>query len=677
MAQSGSEGHTTGADAGAPDVFISYASQDAPIADAVVVALETHGLRCWIAPRDVTPGRFYADEIVHAIDAAKAIVLILSQNAAASPHVLREVERAASKRHAVISLRTDKAPLPAGLEYFLNTSQWLDASSGETVRALPKLVSAVQLAIHVPAVMPLVVPAVQAPVPAMSARSLKKVGSIVASVIGLGLAVFAADRLWLSHQKAAATPIRAPTFSPSILTPAAPTVPEKSVAVLPFTDMSEKKDQEYFSDGLSEEVLDLLSRIPELHVVARTSAFSFKGKSDDIPTIARKLLVANVLEGSVRRSGNHLRITTQLVRADNGYHLWSQTYDRKLDDIFKIQDDIAGSVVQALKVVLLEGSPPKATETQSTEAYTLYVQARSMLIRANTQGEYEKVADYLQTVLKLDPKFAPAWALLSLEHSYRATSSTSGPAAQDIEEARRAATQALALDPSLAEAHHAMSIILSGFDWDWIGAQAEAQRALALDPGKSHTALPAGILALALGQYDEALTFFQTAAATDPLNSSAQAWLGWLFGRDGKYSEALGATRKALDLDSGSMYGHFIVASMLLKTGDSAGALTEIDLGSDYERSLSRAYVFHALGRKADADLAIAAFEKKYAEGDAYHIAGIHAFRGESDLAFAWLDRAYRQRDTGLEFVKCDPLFENLQADPRYKAFLRKMKLPE
>jgi adenylate cyclase len=134
---------------------------------------------------------------------------------------------------------------------------------------------------------------------------------------------------------------------------------------------------------------------------------------------------------------------------------------------------------------------------------------------------------------------------------------------------------------------------------------------------------------------------------------------------------------KALDLDPGSMYGHYIVATMLLKTGDSAGALTEMDLGSDYERSLSRAYVFHALGRKADADLAITVFEKKYAEGDAYHIAGIHAFRGESDLAFAWLDRAYRQRDPALEFVKCDLLFENLHADPRYKAFLRKMKLPE
>jgi adenylate cyclase len=505
----------------------------------------------------------------------------------------------------------------------------------------------------------------------------QRLNRAIVAVMAVALAYFVVDKFWLSKHVTVEQPAAPVASVAPRPTSTAMAVSDKSIAVLPFTDMSENKDQEYFSDGLSEEVLDLLSRIPELHVVARTSAFSFKGKSDDIPTIARKLLVANVLEGSVRRSGNHLRITAQLVRADNGYHLWSQTYDRKLDDIFKIQDDIAGSVVQALKVALLEGFPPKATETQSTEAYTLYVQAKSMLSRADTQGEYDKVADYLQQVLKLDPKFAPAWALLSTVHSYRAISSTSGPLAQDIEEARRAARQALALDPSLAGAHHAMSIILSAFDWDWIGAQAEVQRALALDPGNSDVVLSAGKLAFALGQYDKVLTFFQRATATDPLNSNAQLWLGWLFRRDGKYSEALIAARKALDLDPGQTYGHFIIASMLLKTGDSAGALTEIDLGSDYERSLSRAYVFHALGRKADADLAITVFERKYAEGDAYHIAGIHAFRGESDLAYTWLDRAYRQRDTALEFVKCDPLFENLEADPRYKAFLRKMKLPE
>jgi adenylate cyclase len=515
--------------------------------------------------------------------------------------------------------------------------------------------------------------------PQRSIRKLtgQRLNRAIVAVMAVALAYFVVDKFWLSKHATTQQPAAQVASVAPATAPAATAISDKSVAVLPFLDMSEKKDQEYFSDGLSEEVLDLLARIPELHVVARTSAFSFKGKSDDIPTIARKLLVTNVLEGSVRRSGNHLRITAQLVRADNGYHLWSQTYDRKLDDIFKIQDDIAGSVVQALKVALLEGSPPKATETQSTEAYTLYVQAKSMISRANTQGEYEKVADYLQRVLKLDPKFAPAWALLSKVHSYRAEESTSGPLAQDIEEARRAARQALALDPLLPEAHQAMKIILSAFDWDWTGAQAEAQRALALDPGNSDVVLSAGVLAFVLGQYDKALTFFQRAAATDPLNSDAQLWLSWSFWRAGKYSEALGAVRKVLDLNPGQTYGHFIVASMLLKAGDSAGALTEIDLGSDYERSLSRAYVFHALGRKADADLAITVFERKYAEGDAYHIAGLHAFRGESDLAFAWLDRAYRQRDTALEYVKCDLLFENLQADPRYKAFLRKMKLPE
>jgi len=658
-------------------VFISYASQDAAVAEAIVEALERQGLKCWIAPRDVTAGAPYAGQIIHAIDAAKASVLILSKDAASSPHVLREVERSASKRHPIVSLRIDQAPLPADFEYFLNTSHWLDTSAGDVGRALPKLIAAVQAALETPAVMPVDAPTSH-PTPPVSARSPHRMPIVLASVVGLGLVGFAADRLWLSSRRASAPPATAPAAPAPAPATATPTIPEKSVAVLPFVDMSEKKDQEYFSDGLSEELLDLLSRVPELHVVARTSAFSFKGKSDDIPTIARKLHVANVLEGSVRRSGNHLRITAQLVRADNGYHLWSQTYDRTLDDIFKIQDDIAGSVVQALKVALLEGSPPKATETQSTEAYTLYVQAKSMLSRSATPEEYERVIDYLQQVVKLDPRFAPAWASLSRVHSRRATGgSTPSLLAQDIEEARRAARQALALDPSLAGGHQAMSIVLGSFDWDWTGAQAEAQRAMALDPGSSSAVASAGLLAFVLGQYDKALTLLQRATATDPLNADAQLYLGYVFWRGGKNSEARVAARKALDLNPELPDGHFIVAATLLKTGDAAGALRETDLGSDFERSLSRAYVFHALGRKADADLAVTEFERKYAEEDPFHIAGIHAFRGESDLAFAWLDRAYRQRDTGLEYIKCDPLFENLQADPRYKALLRKMNLPE
>src|ERR1700729_4100019 len=343
-----------------PVVFISYAAQDSAIAETACEALEKAGVTCWIAPRDVTPGAFYGDEIVHAIDAARAIVLILSQSAASSPHVLREVERAASKRHAVISLRHDRAPLPAGLQYFLNTSQWLDASSGDTARALPKLVSAVQLAIQAPTVTPTGVPMGHVLAPAVSALSRKRAALVVASIVSLALVGLAVDRLWLSSHRAAATPATTPAMSVPAPATGAPAIPEKSVAVLPFVDMSEKKDQEYFSDGLSEELIDMLTKVPELRVPARTSSFYFKGKQATVPEIAKALGVADVLEGSVRKSGNTLRITAQLIRVATGYHLWSETYDRKLDDIFKIQDEIAGAVVKALKVSLLIDALPRA-----------------------------------------------------------------------------------------------------------------------------------------------------------------------------------------------------------------------------------------------------------------------------------------------------------------------------
>ena len=400
-----------------PDVFISYASPDSALAETVCEALEREGVTCWISPRDVTPGAFYGDEIVHAIDAAKAIVLILSQNAAASPHVLREVERAASKRHAVISLRIDKAPLPAGLEYFLNTSQWLDASSGDTVRALPKLVSAVQVAIQAPTVMSAGVPTAQAPALAASARwSRKRMALVVASVVSLALVGLAADRLWLSSHRAAATPATTPVASEPVPSTAAPVIPQKSVAVLPFLDMSEKKDQEYFSDGLSEELIDMLTKVPELRVPARTSSFYFKGKQATIADIAKALGVTHVLEGSVRKSGNTLRITAQLIRVDTGYHIWSETYDRKLEDIFQIQDEIAKSVVTGLKVSVLGGTIPRSTPTANRDAYTLYLQAKELHYRG-TPDNSRKAIEYLQKALKLDPDFSQGWLTLASFHA--------------------------------------------------------------------------------------------------------------------------------------------------------------------------------------------------------------------------------------------------------------------
>jgi TolB-like protein len=344
---------------------ISYASQDGAVAAVVCNALEQAGVTCWIAPRDVTSGAFYADELVHAIDSARALVLILSQSAAASPHVHREVERAISKRHPVVSLRIDRAALPAGLEYFLNTSQWLDASGGDTARTMPKLVAAVQVAIDRP-----------------RCRIAIVAGSLLAVAIG-GLAVYKSRlperRVLLPSEVAAPTAAPAPS-----------SIPEQSVAVLPFVDMSEKKDQEYFSDGLSEELIDMLVKVPNLRVPARTSSFYFKGKPTKIPEIARELGVAHVLEGSVRKSGNHLRVTAQLVRADNGFHIWSQTYDRKLDDIFKMQDDIANAVVNALKVSLFAALKPRVPATSNMEAYTLLLKANYLLTKGGAPKTFSK-----------------------------------------------------------------------------------------------------------------------------------------------------------------------------------------------------------------------------------------------------------------------------------------------
>jgi TolB-like protein len=329
-------------------VFISYASQDAVVATALVEALERHGVACWIAPRDVEAGALYADAIVRAIGGAKAVVLMLSESAIASSHVGKEIERASSKKRPIFALRIDAAPLTPAFEYFLSESQWVEAQAGNMEPAYAKLIGAIhKSAPTAPEIIPAMTPSAGI---ASAARSISRRNRMLLAaglVVAVALATLLANKFWPAKHVAAEQPT------------ARNVVSDKSIAVLPFTDMSEKKDQECFSDGLSEELIDQLAKIPELHVPARTSSFYFKGKSEDIPTIARRLMVAHVLEGSVRKSGNHMRVTAQLVRADNGYHLWSETYDRNLDDIFKVQDDITG------------GRPVRAERTLSVSCRAL------------------------------------------------------------------------------------------------------------------------------------------------------------------------------------------------------------------------------------------------------------------------------------------------------------------
>ena len=383
-------------------VFISYASNDAAVARKVCSALEANGIICWIAPRNVIPGTLYADGIVGAIDESSILVLVLSKEAVASAHVGRELERAASKRHPIIALRTDTAPLTRAYEYFLNQSQWIEVGAGGTSGAIAQLVEAVRLHLSPGSD---ATPTQEPQTPTRKAAS-ERVWGIAVALVALAViaAYFVADKTLFSKQGTA----RQEGTDTTAL------VSDKSIAVLPFVDMSEKKDQEYFADGMAEEIINLLSKVPDLRVPARTSSFYFKGKPTKVVDIARELGVADVLEGSVRRSGNRLRVTAQLVRADNGFHLWSQTYDRDLSDVFKVQDDIANAVVQALQITLMGG--PLTRErggTQNLEAYQLFLRSRDASLQNNKQA-LGAANEYLDQAIKLDPAYANAWAYKSL-----------------------------------------------------------------------------------------------------------------------------------------------------------------------------------------------------------------------------------------------------------------------
>jgi len=509
-------------------------------------------------------------------------------------------------------------------------------------------------------------------------RALRRVSGAELTIITVLLVVAGAVLWHFAHAPQEVPVPKVATAVPTApaVTPAVP-ISAKSIAVLPFADMSEKHDQEYFADGMAEEILDLLAKIPGLHVPARTSSFYFKGKSEDIPTIARRLMVANVLEGSVRKSGNQVRVTVQLVRADNGYHLWSETYDRTLNDLFKVQDEIAGEIVKALKISMDTNVAPRTAPTNSPEAHSLLLQAQFWLNRSTADGRSRAVR-YYQQAIDVDPKFAEAWAGLSRALINEPPSA--GRSWQQINEsALRAAERAVALDPKLAEAHTALGRVQLE-DWDWAAANTAYERAHFLDSGNPRALDGTARLAAVRGRLTDALQLYEQAAALDPLDQYAPFGIANTYYAMGRSTEALAAARKCLELLPGADGEHAYLAHMLLAAGHKAEALDEVKKESDPDsRTYELARIYILLGRKSDAEAAFAEFERKVASKQPYNMATFHALRGDRDQAFSWLDRAYQQHDSSLVAsppITIDPDMKNLHADPRWVAFLRKMNLP-
>lgn len=493
-------------------------------------------------------------------------------------------------------------------------------------------------------------------------------------VVAVALVALALGWYFRGHNDAPRSTVRDPDASRTTLPSPVATHAIPSIAVLPFVDMSQAGDQAYFSDGLSEELLNLLAQLPQLRVIARTSSFSFKGREVDVATIAKALNVGHVLEGSVRKSGNTLRITAQLIRTSDSSHLWSQTYDRQLTDVFKVQDEIAAAVVDALKVQLLPTQSLAARpHSANPEAYDQFLIGRQFNTRG-TEPDWHRAIAAFEKAIALDPGYAPAYAELASAQGVLADAK--GDAA-GMQASLHNADAAVRLAPALPDGYVARAIGRMIFNHDWRGAESDIDKALALDAGDATVQFARARLMVSLGRLPEAIAAARRSTQLDPLSPRAWADLGRYLNADHQLQSGREAIQRALEISPGSRYASFHLGETALLEGKPQEALRAFAGSIDSGYGLAGiAMARHSLGQDRDSLDALRQQIAKFAQGGAYQIAEAYAWRGEKDEAFHWLDRAYAQRDGGLAFIKCDPLMANLQGDPRYGALLKKLGLP-
>jgi len=510
----------------------------------------------------------------------------------------------------------------------------------------------------------------------VSRQTSKKLDRMIMVVLALALGYFAFDKFVLDPQREA-----------EILRQMAGQVEEarqqgrsealvgsygnQSIAVLPFVNMSDDASNEFFSDGISEELLNLLARIPDLRVISRSSAFSFKGKDLEIPEIAERLKVAYILEGSVRKAGDQVRITAQLIEARSDTHLWSQTYDRKLDDIFAIQDEIAATVVKQLKITLL-GAFPKAQETDPV-AYALFLQARH-LGRQFTAESLEQSIDLYRQVLAIDPDYAPAWDHLSASYSNQADYGLL-PVEEGYAKARAAAEMALTINPEYSGAYASLGWIAMRFDKDLARSARYYEQALALDPTDTANTRSAAVLIQNLGRLDEAIALNESANIRDPVNPVGYYNLGISYLLAGRWDDAISSFQTALRLSPGMIGAHNMIGTALLFKAEPEAALDQFSQEESDEQYgvKAQALALYSLGREQEFQGKLEELIERWGADWPSGVAQVHAYVGDADAAFQWLSRAIDQDEAGLNEQVLSPFFRPLHADPRWDRFLERV----
>jgi TolB-like protein len=692
-----SEPRATANAAPAGRVFISYASYDDAVAGKICSALEAAGFACWIAPRDVRAGEPYAAAIVEAINACRMVVLILTKNAIESPHVLREVERASSKKRSILSIRLDGAELPPELEYFLSANHWLDAASGNIESVLPALIESVRgrdggntartsTVSYASAAQAAGAHGAAATAAAGSTSTTRRKMNwplvAIGAVVAVALVYLVVDKIWRSRNTATvitASSSPAPSSAPSTAGTAAFTPPPHSIAVLPFVNMSGDPKQDYFSDGLSEELLNSLAAVRDLRVAARTSSFFFKGKDVDLSDVARKLNVGAVLEGSVRKAGDQVRITAQLINAVTGYHLWSQTYDRDLKDILKLQTEIATAVTKALEATLLADAAAtiELGGTKNPQAFDAYLRAKGTGASIGRSGLLDAIAS-VDDAIRLDPGFAKAYVYKSLaENGFAEYYGVGDEIREHFQRARVAAERALELAPDLGEAHSALARVLTDGFYDYHAALAEHERALALSPNDSGVLLRAAWLYADIGRTDEAAALARRGVSLDQLNAVAYRSLAVVLDDLHLYREAIEAATRALSLNPKDVRQAAVRGLSLAHLGEYESAVQSCNVPPlDWESHLCLAIAYDKLHRRQDADAQVEIMKKDLGDASAYQYAEIYAQWGDIPKSLDWIESAYRLKDPGITAIDADEFLAPIRKEPRFQALDRKVNLP-
>ena len=495
----------------------------------------------------------------------------------------------------------------------------------------------------------------------------RKLNALIIGVLVIAVGMLLADKFFLQSQST-------PPATEVASTDTAPVADTNSIAVLPFVDMSPAKDQEYFTDGLTENLLHALAQIRELKVAGRTSSFAFKGMNTDLREIGLQLNVSSILEGSVQKAGDQIRVTAQLINTEDGYHLWSKTFDRDLSDIFSVQDEIAEAVAVALRKSLLGDASSSNTTTNDFEAYNAYLLGLSYLNKGTTEG-WGNAIEQFQLALERDSGMALAWAGLSRAISLKTGFGTGFE--EGFARAREAAEKAIELDPNLADAHLALAEVQLSSDWDWNSGEASLRRAYELRPGDPDIVVKLATLDRIRGYDASALEDIEQALAQDPLNTALARIQVGMLSRLGRLDEALAKATFIANATPESGGVHMSLANVYLRQGKLEQALAAIEKETfDFLRLQQEAIIYHEMGEHETAQQKLQELIDVYGDDASAQQAQVYAAFGDVDATFAAIDRGIAIRDPGLVYIKgSSRLTELLQDDPRYDDLLRRMNL--